>query len=184
MTRYLITGATGMLGRDLQLALAGRDVTSFTKAELDVTDLDAVLTATAGYDVMINASAYTKVDDAETNEDAAYAINAIGPHNLALAAAATSAKLVQVSTDYVFDGSATEPYSEDTLSNRSRPMVAPRPPGDLRARYPPVRKLHRSHGMALRRARDELSQDDAKARGGAGHTRRRQRPGRPAHLGG
>lgn len=114
MTRYLITGATGMLGRDLQLALAGRDVTSFTKAELDVTDLEAVLTATAGYDVMINASAYTKVDDAETNEDAAYAINAIGPHNLALAAASTSAKLVQVSTDYVFDGSATEPYSEDT----------------------------------------------------------------------
>lgn len=114
MTRYLITGAAGMLGRDLQAALAGRDVTALDRAELDITDLDAVRAATAGYDVIINAAAYTKVDDAETNEDAAYAINAVGPHNLALAAAATGAKLVQISTDYVFDGSATEPYREDT----------------------------------------------------------------------
>jgi len=114
MTRYLITGAAGMLGRDLQAALAGRDVTALDRAELDITDLAAVMAATVGFDVIINAAAYTKVDDAETNEDAAYAINAVGPHNLALAAAAQNARLVQISTDYVFDGSATEPYSEDT----------------------------------------------------------------------
>ncbi|MDJ0324880.1 dTDP-4-dehydrorhamnose reductase [Cryobacterium sp. PH31-AA6] len=112
--KYLITGAAGMLGRDLQAALAGRDVTAFDRAQLDITDLAAVMTATVGFDVIINAAAYTKVDDAETNEDAAYAINAVGPHNLALAAAAQNARLVQISTDYVFDGSATEPYSEDT----------------------------------------------------------------------
>jgi dTDP-4-dehydrorhamnose reductase len=117
MTRYLITGAAGMLGRDLQAALAGRDVTAFDRTELDITDRAAVLAAVVGYDVIINAAAYTKVDDAETNEDAAYAINATGPHNLALAASAAGAKLVQVSTDYVFDGSATEPYAEDTEIN-------------------------------------------------------------------
>ena len=117
MTRYLITGAAGMLGRDLQAALAGRDVTAFDRTELDITDRAAVLAQVIGYDVVINAVAYTKVDDAETNEDAAYAINATGPQNLALAASATGAKLVQVSTDYVFDGSATEPYSEDTPLN-------------------------------------------------------------------
>ncbi|TFD11972.1 dTDP-4-dehydrorhamnose reductase [Cryobacterium sp. TMT4-10] len=114
MTRYLITGAAGMLGRDLQAALAGRDVTALDRAELDITDQDAVLAAATGFDVIINAAAYTKVDDAETNEDAAYAINATGPRNLALAAADTGAKLVQVSTDYVFDGRATSPYPEDT----------------------------------------------------------------------
>jgi dTDP-4-dehydrorhamnose reductase len=112
--KYLITGAAGMLGRDVQAALADRDVTAFGRAELDITDPAAVMAATVGFDVIINAAAYTKVDDAETNEDAAYAINATGPHNLALSAAATGARLVQISTDYVFDGSATEPYGEDT----------------------------------------------------------------------
>ncbi|WP_104194433.1 dTDP-4-dehydrorhamnose reductase [Cryobacterium sp. M25] len=114
MTRYLITGAAGMLGRDLQAMLAGRDVTAFDRTDLDITDQAAVLAQVVGYDVIINAAAYTQVDDAETNEDAAYAINATGPHNLALAASATGAKLVQISTDYVFDGSATAPYAEDT----------------------------------------------------------------------
>lgn len=114
MTRYLIAGAGGMLGRDLQKALAGRDVTALARAELDVTDRDAVLAAVAGHDVVVNASAYTKVDDAETHEDDAYAINALGTENLAVAAARHSARFVTVSTDYVFDGHASEPYAEDT----------------------------------------------------------------------
>lgn len=114
MTRYLIAGARGMLGQDLQRALDGRDVTALGRADLDVTDRDAVLAAVAGHDVVINASAYTKVDDAETHEDEAYAINATGTENLAVAAAQHGAKFVTVSTDYVFDGQATEPYAEDT----------------------------------------------------------------------
>jgi dTDP-4-dehydrorhamnose reductase len=114
MTRYLITGASGMLGRDLQSALAGRDVTALGRADLDVTDLSAVTSAVAGHDVVINAAAYTKVDDAESDEDAAYAVNAVGPRNLALATSIGSARLVQISTDYVFDGSGTSPYPEDT----------------------------------------------------------------------
>jgi dTDP-4-dehydrorhamnose reductase len=112
--RYLIVGAGGMLGHDLQSALEGRDVTALTRADLDVTDAAAVSEAVGGHDVVINASAYTKVDDAETNEDAAYAVNATGAANLAAAAAAHGAWLVQVSTDYVFDGSATSPYAEST----------------------------------------------------------------------
>ncbi|MET3566353.1 dTDP-4-dehydrorhamnose reductase [Leifsonia sp. 563] len=112
--RILIAGAAGMLGQDLQKALAGRDVTALSRADLDVTDRDAVLAAAVGHDVIVNASAYTKVDDAETHEDDAYAINALGTENLAIAAARNGARFVTVSTDYVFDGHATEPYAEDT----------------------------------------------------------------------
>ncbi|MEO7016593.1 MAG: dTDP-4-dehydrorhamnose reductase [Leifsonia sp.] len=113
MTKYLITGAAGMLGRDLQRALAGRDVTALTRADLDVTDLNAVRAAVRGHDAVINASAYTKVDDAETHEDQAYAVNATGTQNLAIAAAEVGAKFVTISTDYVFRGDATAPYAED-----------------------------------------------------------------------
>ena len=112
--RVLVAGAAGMLGQDLQKALAGHEVTALRRADLDVTDRDAVLAAVPGHDVVINASAYTKVDDAETHEDDAYAINALGTENLAIASAAAGARFVTVSTDYVFDGHATEPYAEDT----------------------------------------------------------------------
>jgi dTDP-4-dehydrorhamnose reductase len=112
-TRYLITGAAGMLGQDLQAALDGRAVTALSRNELDITDPDAVSAAVSEHDVVVNCAAYTKVDDAETHEDLAYAINATGAANLARAAADGGAILVQVSTDYVFDGTATAPYPED-----------------------------------------------------------------------
>jgi len=112
--RYLVVGAGGMLGTDLQTALAGREVTALTRSRLDVTDASAVAAAVAGHGVVINASAYTKVDDAESHESDAFAVNAAGAGNLATAAAAAGAKLVQVSTDYVFDGAATTPYAEST----------------------------------------------------------------------
>lgn len=111
--KYLLTGANGMLGRDLQYVLAGRAVTALGRGELDVTDADAAERAVAGHDVVINCAAYTKVDDAETDEDVAFAVNATGPANLARACATHEAKLVQLSTDYVFDGRATTPYAED-----------------------------------------------------------------------
>ncbi|MFF2052789.1 dTDP-4-dehydrorhamnose reductase [Leifsonia sp. NPDC058194] len=114
MTRYLIAGARGMLGQDLRRALDGRAVTALGRAELDVTDRQAVRDAVSGHDVVFNASAYTKVDDAETHEDDAFAINATGTQNLAAAAAESGARLITVSTDYVFDGFATEPYAENT----------------------------------------------------------------------
>ena len=113
MTRYLITGAAGMLGQDLQQALAGRDVTALSRADLDITHQDAVTAAVAGHDVVVNAAAYTKVDDAESHEDDAAAVNAQGPAVLATAAVAAGARIVHVSTDYVFDGNGTSPYRED-----------------------------------------------------------------------
>lgn len=109
---YLVTGATGMLGQDLQRVLAGRPVTALNRSDLDVTDADAVESAVAGHDHVINCAAYTKVDDAETHEAEAFAVNATGAGNLAAAAAKHGARLVQLSTDYVFDGTATEPYAE------------------------------------------------------------------------
>ena len=111
--RYLIAGGRGMLGTDLGVALEGRDVTRLGSTELDITDRDAVLAAVAGYDVVINAAAYTKVDDAESHEEEATAVNALGAQNLAIAAREAGARFVQVSTDYVFDGTATSPYPED-----------------------------------------------------------------------
>lgn len=111
--RILLVGAGGMLGRDLVDALAGREVIALTRAELDVTDPKAVDAAVAGADIVINATAYTKVDDAESHEDDAFAVNAVAPGLLAEASARHGARLVHVSTDYVFDGSATSPYAED-----------------------------------------------------------------------
>ncbi|KQX06397.1 MULTISPECIES: dTDP-4-dehydrorhamnose reductase [unclassified Leifsonia] len=121
MTRYLVTGASGMLGHDLVDALDGRDTTALTRADLDITDLAAVRRAAAGHDVIINASAYTAVDDAETHEEDAHAVNALGAANLARVAAELSARFVQFSTDYVFDGTATSPYAE---SEPLRPVSA------------------------------------------------------------
>ncbi|KQO99426.1 dTDP-4-dehydrorhamnose reductase [Leifsonia sp. Leaf264] len=117
MTSYLIAGASGMLGQDLQSALSGREVTALGRTDLDVTDLEAVRAAVAGHDVVINAAAYTRVDDAESDEDAANSVNALGAENLAVAAAENGATMVQISTDYVFDGRATTPYPEDSPLN-------------------------------------------------------------------
>jgi dTDP-4-dehydrorhamnose reductase len=113
MTRYLIAGAGGMLGHDLQLVLAGREVRALGRAELDITDAASVADAVHDVDVVINAAAHTAVDDAESHEDEAYAINATGAGLLAAAAADAGARFVQVSTDYVFRGDATTPYPED-----------------------------------------------------------------------
>jgi len=112
--RFLITGANGMLGQDLQRVLAGSEVTALGRAALDVTDGAAFADAAEGHDVVINAAAYTRVDAAEEDEQTAYAVNALGARNAALAAATHGARLLQLSTDYVFDGSASSPYPEDT----------------------------------------------------------------------
>ena len=115
--RYLITGAGGMLGTDLGVALAGRDVTALTRSQLDITSMDAVRSTLAGHDVIINAAAYTKVDEAETHEAEAAMINAVGAANLARVAAENGSTVVQLSTDYVFSGTGTGPYAEDAQTS-------------------------------------------------------------------
>ncbi len=113
--RWLVTGAGGMLGRDLvaRLTADGADVVALTRAELDVTDGDAVAAALAGVDVVVNCAAWTDVDGAESQPAVAGSVNVGGTRTLARACRRTGAWLVQVSTDYVFAGDATEPYAED-----------------------------------------------------------------------
>jgi dTDP-4-dehydrorhamnose reductase len=113
MSRWLVTGAGGMLGRELLDVLAGEDVVAATRSELDVCDAAAVAVAVKGVDIVLNAAAYTNVDGAETDESAAFAANAEGPANLAYAAREAGARLITVSTDYVFAGDAIAPYAED-----------------------------------------------------------------------
>ncbi len=114
--RILITGANGMLATDVIDALRSAGATHLTltdRDELDILDAAAVAAAVAEADLVINCAAYTAVDAAEENEDLALAINATGPAHLAAACAASGARLVHISTDYVFAGDATEPYRED-----------------------------------------------------------------------
>jgi dTDP-4-dehydrorhamnose reductase len=120
--RWLVTGASGMLGRDLVdvLGAAGEEVTAVTRSDLDVTDATAVAAAVPGHEVVVNAAAWTDVDGAEEHETEATRINGLAPQLLAAACAAEGARLVQVSTDYVFDGAADRPYAEDApLAPRS-----------------------------------------------------------------
>jgi len=107
-----------MLAQDVvELLLArGDDVTAVDRDVLDITDGGAVAEAVGGHDVVVNCAAWTNVDLAETQESAAFAVNAVGPQNLARAAHRAGARLVQISTDYVFDGHAGSPYGEDDLA--------------------------------------------------------------------
>jgi len=117
MTRWLVSGADGMLGTDLVAALSGRGepVTGMNRAALDVTDAAAVADAIAANrpDVVVNCAAWTAVDDAEAAEERALAVNAGGAASLAQGCATAGARLVQLSTDYVFAGAAGRPYAED-----------------------------------------------------------------------
>jgi dTDP-4-dehydrorhamnose reductase len=114
--KVLVTGAGGMLGRDVVLAAgnAGHDVVGFGHAELDVTD-EAMVKAKIELerpDVVINCAAWTDVDGAEESEDAALAVNETGAGLIAAAAATVDASVVYVSSDYVFDGTKGAPYVE------------------------------------------------------------------------
>lgn len=113
--RWMVTGAGGMLGQDLVELLHGKgeDVVAMGRADLDVTDVGEVARLVTGVDVVVNCAAWTAVDDAEDEEPAAFRLNAVGPQLVARAAAAAGARTVHVSTDYVFDGVASEPYPAD-----------------------------------------------------------------------
>lgn len=112
--KWLITGAGGMLGTDLrdELARRGEPVIALTRSDLDVTDARLVSAAVREHapDVIVNCAAYTKVDLAESEEGTANAINGSAVELLAAAANEAGALLVQISTDFVFDGSKGEPY--------------------------------------------------------------------------
>jgi dTDP-4-dehydrorhamnose reductase len=114
VTRWLVTGAAGMLGHDLVSVLAGAgSVTGPDRSTLDITDPQAVAAAVAEHDIVINAAGWTDVDRAEAAERAATAVNGHAVAGLAHACAASRTVLIQISTDYVLPGTAGSPYPED-----------------------------------------------------------------------
>lgn len=122
MKKVLVTGCNGQLGRAIRKEYAGENVefinTDVVEGEgvvsLDITDVDAVLNLAREKkpDVIINCAAHTNVDKCEEQWDLAYKINALGPRNLSIAARELDAKMIHVSTDYVFEGNGTIPYTE------------------------------------------------------------------------
>lgn len=112
--KILIAGAGGQLGQALQTALGKHEMIPLSHARLDVLKLEQIREAIAAHkpELVINASAYTNVDAAETDATGAYKLNAVAPRNLALATAERNLPLVHVSTDYVFDGTGERPYHE------------------------------------------------------------------------
>jgi dTDP-4-dehydrorhamnose reductase len=125
MTRWLVTGASGMLGRDVVTGLRARSeaVLGLGRRELDITDARTVDSLIGGYrpGIIINCAAWTAVDAAESDEASALGVNGHGAANLAAASAQAGARMVQISTDYVFGGEATRPYAED---DRPAPRTA------------------------------------------------------------
>lgn len=122
MKRILVTGCNGQLGRAINKEYAQEDITFINTdvaegegvISLDITDVNAVLSCVEETkpDVIINCAAHTNVDACESQWDLAYKINAIGARNLSIAAEKTNAKLIHVSTDYVFPGTSPQPLTE------------------------------------------------------------------------
>lgn len=115
--KVLITGAKGQLGSDLVNILStinGYEVIGFGRDSLDITDLVNVqqIFRSVMPDLVIHSAAYTKVDQAEAEPDAAFLVNAIGTRNVAKVSEEVNAKLVYISTDYVFNGTASSPINE------------------------------------------------------------------------
>lgn len=115
MVKVLITGAAGQVGSELvKLAPVGFEVVGYKSSELDITNAQQVqqIVAEQAPALIINAAAYTAVDKAESDAQRAYAVNETGVKNLAEAALSLGIPVFHISTDYVFDGTATEPYKE------------------------------------------------------------------------
>ena len=127
MKKILVTGCNGQLGRAIRKEYENEQITFINtdviEAEgiiaLDITDIDQVmrLIKSEKPDVIINCAAHTNVDACEKQWDLAYKMNAIGPRNLSIAASEVNAKMIHVSTDYVFEGNGQKPYTEFDMPN-------------------------------------------------------------------
>lgn len=153
MTRWLVTGAAGAVGTDVVgvLSMYDEDVLGCDRAALDVASPDSVQSVLddARPDVVVNCAAYTAVDAAEDDEETAYAVNATAPALLAQACAANSAKLIHVSTDYVFPGDRVggPPYDVDDETGPTNAYGRTKLAGEHA-----VRELHPDGGYVVRTA--------------------------------
>jgi dTDP-4-dehydrorhamnose reductase len=133
--KILITGQGGQLAWELeQTSPDSLDVICLSSKALDISKQENVNKVLTNFkpDVVINAAAYTAVDKAETEQDKAYAVNELGSENLALACKALKAKLIHVSTDFVFDGTSTTPYQTDDKTNPINVYGASKLAGDIK----------------------------------------------------
>lgn len=145
----LITGGGGQLASDL-VELLGTDARAFSRAELDITDDAAVERAFADVSpqVVFNCAAFHNVDVCEREEDRSFAVNARAVKRLGERCAETGARLVHLSTNYVFDGEASEPYAEDDLPNPRSIYAISKLAGEWTARaYAPDALVVRSSGL-------------------------------------
>lgn len=175
--KILITGCHGQLGTELQKQLADEEcalgplperlrkatVIAVDVDELDITDREATVTYIRRIqpDTVINCAAFTNVDGCETNRDAAYRVNALGPRNLALACEKINARLIHISTDYVFSGAANGGVALDE-SALPAPHFGLRPDQAAgrnlcAAVLPPP--LYRAHGLAVQLLRQKFCQN-------------------------
>jgi len=117
--RIAVTGSNGQLGSALMRTLAGHELLAIDLPSWDITDLDATRKRIVGFDpdVIIHTAAATDVDGCERDQEFAFRVNVVGTRNMAVAALASDADLVHISTDYVFDGSKDGPYDEYDLAN-------------------------------------------------------------------
>ncbi|MDR0953266.1 MAG: dTDP-4-dehydrorhamnose reductase [Elusimicrobiota bacterium] len=115
----LVTGAKGQLGLSLKKVLPAKKTVFTDLPDLDISNYDAVekIIREKGITSVVNCAAYTNVDSAEANIDQAYAVNAFGARNIAIAAAKHKASVIHISTDYVFDGNNFKPYTEADQPN-------------------------------------------------------------------
>lgn len=135
--KVLITGAGGQLGRALcATAPSGFAVTALDKEKLDIAEPEAIRVAVSRYnpELILNAAAYTQVDRAETEREEAYAVNAEGPQYLAEATNTIGARLIHISTDYVFNGHSSRPYRPDDPTDPLNAYGASKLEGEKRLR--------------------------------------------------
>ena len=135
--KTLIIGADGQLGTDLLKVLDRKDVIPLTIKDIDITDRDRTIGVIRKHspDVIINTSAYHRVDDCEDNDALAFGVNAFGVKNLCLASREAGSVLVHISTDYVFDGMRGRPYSETDCPNPGTVYGISKLAGELYVRY-------------------------------------------------
>ena len=147
----MVTGANGQLGKALTRELESQDIdfVAFNSKQLDITDSHIVNECVGSIkpDVIINAAAWTDVDGAETESDAALAVNGFGVENLASAAAALGAILVHISTDYVFSGDSNKPWAVDSQLNPQGEYGRSKAAGELA-----IQKSHARRSYVVRTA--------------------------------
>jgi dTDP-4-dehydrorhamnose reductase len=135
--KVLITGANGMVARaaTLHCQEIGDEVVALTHLDLDISDREKAFKAFENHqpEIVLNCAAYTDVDGAERNEETAYAVNAAGPENLAVASGKTGARFVTISTDYVFDGTKDGFYDQDDSPNPQSSYARSKYEGELRS---------------------------------------------------